>query len=97
MSTPPAARSPRFAPKPGLIETDLDRELVLLDPETRQMFSLNETGRIVWHALGETEDELARQLSDRFQTGLENARADVRRLLDELARAGLIVPRAEAP
>ncbi|MFI5281248.1 MAG: PqqD family protein [Gemmatimonadales bacterium] len=97
MSASPAARNPRFAPKPGLIETDLERELVLLDPETRQMFSLNETGRIVWRALGDDEDELARRLSTHFQAALEDARADVRRLLDELARAGLIVPRADAP
>src|SRR5690606_21558274 len=28
-----------------VIETDLGNELVLLDPETQQMYSLNETGR----------------------------------------------------
>jgi hypothetical protein len=93
MSTAQAARNPRFTRKPGLIETDLERELVLLDPETRLMFSLNETGRAVWRALGESEDELARRISGHFAIGLEAAREDVHRLLDDLARAGLIVPR----
>jgi hypothetical protein len=96
MSMAQAARNPRFTAKPGLSETDLERELVLLDPETRLMFSLNETGRAVWRALGESEDELARRLSGRFATAFEAAREDVRRLLDDLARAGLIV-RADAP
>ena len=33
--------------KPGVIETDLEDELVLLDPKTQGMFSLNATGRVV--------------------------------------------------
>ena len=96
MSSAPTAPSPGYEPRAGLIETDLERELVLLDPETRLMYSLNATGRVVWRALGESEDELAHRISARFAVGLEQALPDVRRLLADLARAGLIVPRADA-
>ena len=96
MTTAPTAPTPRYAPKPGLIETDLERELVLLDPETRLMYSLNATGRLVWRALSESEAELAHRISERFTAGVDQALLDVRRLLADLARAGLIVPRADA-
>ncbi len=82
-----------FAPKAGLIETDLESELVLLDPETKLMFSLNATGRLVWRGLGAGEEETAMRLAREFTTGIGRAREDVRHLLEELAGAGLIVPR----
>ena len=74
-----------------VIETDLGNELVLLDPETQEMFSLNETGRCVWRTLpAEGEEPLVEALVAAYDVSRAAAEADVRRLLTELLDAGLI-------
>jgi len=93
----PIADSARFARKPGVVETDLEAELVLLDPATREMFSLNAVGRAVWRALpGRPVDALAGDLAQAFDVTYETALDDVRRLLGELLEAGLIAPAGDA-
>lgn len=78
--------------KPGVIETDLGDELVLLDPKTQGMFSLNNTGRIVWQGLKNTEtlETIALSLEKTFMVTLEQASLDAQALMDELEKAGLI-------
>jgi sensor domain CHASE-containing protein len=78
--------------KPGIIETDLDDELVLLDPKTQGMFSLNATGRVIWHGLKNTEslEAIAQKLEQQFTVNLEQARQDAQALITELEKAGLI-------
>ena len=94
---PPIPDTARFKPKPGVIETDLERELVLLDPETREMFSLNATGRVVWRALSEHPvGALAARITEAFDVSRERAEEDVRRILAELREAGLIAPSSDA-
>jgi hypothetical protein len=96
-SVPPIPGTARFARKPGVIETDLEQELVLLDPETREMFSLNATGRVVWRALPEYPVvELATRITEVFDVSRERALEDVRRILAELREAGLIAPSSDA-
>ena len=78
--------------KPGVIETDLGDELVLLDPKTQGMFSLNNTGRVVWQGLKNTEtlETIALSLEKTFTVTLEQASLDAQALMDELEKAGLI-------
>jgi sensor domain CHASE-containing protein len=78
--------------KPGVIETDLDDELVLLDPKTQGMFSLNATGRVIWHGLKNTEnlESIAQKLEKQFTVTLEQAQNDASTLIAELEKAGLI-------
>ena len=78
--------------KPGVIETDLGDELVLLNPKTQGMFSLNNTGRIVWQGLKNTEtlETIALSLEKTFTVTLEQASIDAQALMDELEKAGLI-------
>ena len=78
--------------KPGVIETDLGDELVLLDPKTQGMFSLNNTGRVVWQGLKNTEtlETIALSLEKTFTVTLEQAGLDAQALMDELEKAGLI-------
>lgn len=80
-----------------VIETDLGNELVLLDPETQQMYSLNETGRCIWRALPASgEGPLIDALVAAYDVSREAAEADMRRILAELLDAGLIEVRGDA-
>jgi hypothetical protein len=75
----------------GIIETDLADELILLDPASGEMFSLNDTGRRVWRALpAPSVAEVARGLVAALEVDQETAERDVAALLDRLVRAGLV-------
>ena len=75
----------------GIIETDLADELILLDPATGQMFSLNDTGRRVWRALpAPSAGVLARGLVAELEVDEETAQRDVAALLDRLVGARLV-------
>jgi hypothetical protein len=91
------AETARYKPKRSVIETDLEAELVLLDPETREMYSLNPVGRAIWRALsGHTVEVLAREITRAFDVDYDRALGDVRRILGELLEVGLIVPGGDA-
>lgn len=81
---------------PDVIETDLESELILLDPGTQEMFSLNETGRRVWRSLPAREAALVDAVVAAFDVARDTAAADVRRLLAELVEAGLVEAREDA-
>jgi len=97
-SATPSARqafSPdtRFTPRADIIETDLDDELVLMEPESGKMFGLNVTGRFVWQALpGQTLEQVAGDLAEHFGISREEAFADSAELLATLCDAGLVRP-----
>lgn len=78
--------------KPGIIETDLDDELVLLDPKTQGMFSLNATGRVIWHGIKNAEslESIAQKLEQQFTVSFDQAQTDAGALIGELEQAGLI-------
>ncbi|HEX8358819.1 MAG TPA: PqqD family protein [Longimicrobium sp.] len=80
-----------YEKNPRVIETDLPHELILLDPGTGEMFSLNETGRRIWRALpADSATTLARELEAAMEVDLETAERDVSALLDRLRAAELI-------
>lgn len=75
----------------GIIETDLENELVLLHPENRNMYSLNETGRIIWKNLENLGFEGAiNQVLKEYDTTKEQAMRDAEKLLQELIQANFI-------
>ena len=66
-------------------------ELILLDPDSQEMFSLNESGRAIWRALpGRSVDEVAALLATEYEVEEAAARLDVRGLVTRLAGAGLL-------
>lgn len=80
-----------FVLKAGLIETRLADEVILLDPETQQMFSLAGTGLFIWDALrSETIADAAARLTEHFEVPLDVATNDVRAFADRLLDAGLL-------
>ena len=67
-------------------------ETVLLDLESEQYFGLDAVGTRVWQLLGEGAgaETLVETLLAEYEVERETLAADVDRLLDELAEAGLI-------
>ena len=91
------ADTARFRRKPSVIETDLETELVLLDPETREMYSLNPVGRAIWRGLSERDvHALAHHVTEAFDAPYDRALDDVRLLLADLLDVGLILPSDDA-
>jgi hypothetical protein len=67
---------------------------VLLNLQTKRYFSLNETGTRIWEMVQQTTDEetiIATMLNE-YDVEEAMARSEVRRILDELIEAQLIVP-----
>ena len=80
-----------YTRNPSVIETDLEHELILLDPGSGEMFSLNDTGRRVWRALpAESAELVAAHLVATLEVDQETAERDVRSLLDALLAARLV-------
>jgi hypothetical protein len=73
-----------------VLTTDLGDELVLMDPQRSVMFSLNQTGRLIWQALPASELQLKTLLMEGY--GLEDASAehDLRALLSDLEARRLV-------
>lgn len=67
---------------------------VLLNLQTKRYFSLNETGTRIWEMVQQTADEeaIVATLLSEYDVEEPMARSEVRRILDELIEAQLIVP-----
>jgi hypothetical protein len=67
---------------------------VLLNLQTKRYFSLNETGTRIWEMVQQTADEktIVDTLLREYEVEESMARTEVRRILDELLEAQLIVP-----
>jgi len=74
------------------VETEIDDEVVLMDLESGNFFSLAGTSLAVWQAIdGErSEDEIAALLADEYDQPLERILSDVTDFLGELRDAGLV-------
>lgn len=84
----------RFAPAPEVLYTELDdSEAILLHTRTLDYFSLNETGVVIWKALGAecTLAEIAAALLDAFEVGEAEALAHAERFVADAEAAGLLV------
>lgn len=84
------ASANRYARCTGIVETDLGAELILLDPATEEMFSLNDVGRLVWRLLDDAPlAVVVERVVEVFDVSRDVADADVRALLDQLLHARL--------
>jgi Coenzyme PQQ synthesis protein D (PqqD) len=76
---------------PSVVVTDLDDELVLLDPVSKQMFSLNTVGRLLWLELPRQGlDGVLEQITKSFAVSPEQARADAMGLIESLSKSKLL-------
>lgn len=83
----------RYAPAPDVVFTQLDDgEAVLLNLQTKQYYTLNETGTQIWdHFKAHRNlDEIAAALTETFDVEPEAAKQHVTAFLEELHREGLV-------
>jgi len=80
-------------PAGHVVFTDLDGlEAVLVDLNTKQYFTLNETARLVWSAAADGRDleGIATAMTQAFDVSAEHARRSTAAALDEFVRLGLM-------
>ena len=83
----------RYRAIPEALVATLSDGAVLLNLQTKRYFSLNETGTRIWELVQESvdEEEIAALLIKEYVVREAVARAEVRRILEELREARLIV------
>lgn len=80
-------------PSPSVVFTRLsEEEAVLLHLQTKQYYSLNETGIVIWEGLdaGKTTEEIATDLATAYEVEAEEAHAYVQEFLQKLADDDLV-------
>lgn len=84
----------RYRAIPEALVATLSDGAVLLNLQTKRYFSLNETGTRIWELVQQTaeEEEIVQALLGEYEVDEAMARTEVRRILDELVEAQLIVP-----
>ena len=93
----PTPLNVRFAVKPDVIFRVLGVEAIVLNLDGGLYFGLNEVGTRIWSLLEEHDgEEVSRRLAAEYDVTLDQARADVSALIDDLVSRGLLV-RADAP
>ena len=84
----------RYRSIPEALVATLADGAVLLNLQTKRYFSLTETGTRIWEMVQQTagEDAIVEALLEEYEVDEATARSEVRRILDELIDAQLIVP-----
>jgi hypothetical protein len=84
----------RYRPTPDALFATLSDGAVVLDIQTKQYFSLNETGARVWALIreGREVEEIIRTLLEEYDVTREEAEEAVTSLVDSLAKEKLIEP-----
>lgn len=77
----------------------IEGETVLLDLKGEQYFGLDEVGSRIWELVGEGRsfDAIVRTLGAEYEADAARIEEDLRRLLAELERAGLVEQRRDKP
>jgi PqqD family protein of HPr-rel-A system len=99
MSTSDETKGQTFRRDATLPFQRLDEEAIVVDPRTREVHLLNETGARIWELLEEdsTVDELVEALADEYEGAAPEAlRREVEGFLYDLGGKGLVAPRGRA-
>jgi PqqD family protein of HPr-rel-A system len=99
MSTSDETKAQSWLRDPTLPFQRLDEEAIVVDPRTREVHLLNETGARIWELLEEesTVDELVEALSDEYEGATPEAlRGQVQAFIADLGGKGLVAPRGRA-
>lgn len=92
------ASPPPAAPHDHVVSTEFEGgEGVLVDLNTKRYYQLNETAMLVWRGLerGLSNDEIVREMTDRYDVSPEHASESVERLIGSLSSHKLVGPRVK--
>lgn len=84
----------RYGRNPGVTETAVDSELFLVDPETQEVFYLDEAGTALWRLIDDPQSfgEVLAVYGAAFpDVDAATLEADLRASLDKLLEQGLAV------
>jgi hypothetical protein len=79
--------------KDGIIEQELDNEMILSNPDSGDIHILNETAKLVWVLIDgkHNMDAIEQIIKERFLTNnINNVKEDLERILSELKNKGLL-------
>lgn len=88
------ARDATLHPRPGLLQEEIDGDLVILDPDSGLLHVLRGTATAAWSALrqGRATAELVREVTGVFGVSADGPEgAELLRFLEDLQRLGLVV------
>lgn len=76
----------------GLMEREVDGEILLLDTESNLVHQLNKTASLIWRKCqdGASTGEIAASLAENFDVEEDEARSDVERTIDRFTALRLI-------
>lgn len=82
----------RFAVCAGVAHREIEGRLLLLLPDSTRLYTFNETGRLVWRGLlrQRSPAAIAAAMARKFGVPAARAERDVRDLLQDLSRRGVI-------
>lgn len=93
-SAPQVASDTRLTLSPAVVSTSIPDEAVVLDPTSDRYFSLAGVGSRIWELLQAgptTPGRIAAVISDEYDAEAATVDHDVRVLIDDLIRQGLVV------
>jgi len=75
------------------VSTELDDGAVLLNPDTKYYYILNESGLRIWQLMDQCSsiDGIANELVNEYAVDLERVKSSVQRLLKELKKEKIIL------
>lgn len=82
----------KIQPSPDVLARELGDDTVLLDLKSGTYFGLDKVGARIWELVmgGQSEESILDALTEEFDGERSAMRADLHRLLDEMAEQGLI-------
>jgi Coenzyme PQQ synthesis protein D (PqqD) len=88
-------KSASYQKNPSVVCTELDDGAVLLNLDNKYYYSLNETGLKIWQIIEEFQSpsEIAKRLANEYEIDTERVEANVVRLVEELEKEQLIIPK----
>jgi hypothetical protein len=84
----------KFRPSKDVVSRRVADDIVLVNLQSDEMYSLNSTGARAWELLSEGHDleAIDATLADEYDVDVEEVRRERETLLDELKHRGLVEP-----
>jgi hypothetical protein len=92
MSETPAIFDGSVTASPLIVSHEMDKGAILMDTSNGACFELNGAGALVWDRIGRglALEAIIDEIVEAYDIDKDTARSDVQRLVDDLARQGIV-------